>query len=243
LSAAAGRLAACCGVALLLALVPLAAAKKPVPAKPAPEPAPAPRTIVLLRHAQYAPDPSADPKVGPGLTPFGIAQARLTGARLAGLPFRFDAVLSSPMTRAQQTARVVAADMPGTKIDTVEDLAECTPPTPRIAPGKEGSAEEMAECAARLDRIFAEHFKPAQGQPRTELLVCHGNVIRYLIAKSMHVDTQAWAELSVAHTSLNTVRVFADGSMLVIGVGDVGHIPPSMQSGRQGDGDRTLSVP
>jgi serine/threonine-protein phosphatase PGAM5 len=101
----------------------------------------------------------------------------------------------------------------------------------------------MAACAARLDHVFAEHFKPALGQPRNELLVCHGNVTRYLIAKSLHVDPTAWLEMSIAHTSLSAVRVFADGSMQVIQVGDVGHLPPSMQTGRQGDGDRTLAVP
>jgi serine/threonine-protein phosphatase PGAM5 len=229
-------------LALLLAGPAASAAKKAVPLPPPPE-APAQRTIVLLRHGQYAPDPGADPAFGPGLTPLGQAQARLTGARLAGLPFRFDAVFASPMTRAQETAHIVAADLPGTKIETVPELAECTPPTPYIAPGTEGTAEEMAACAERLDHVFAEHFKPALGLPRYELLVCHGNVTRYLLTRSMHVDPQAWLGMSLGHTSLSTVRIFADGTIQVIAAGDVGHLPPSMHTGTRGDAERSLDLP
>ena len=223
------------------AAAPASTAKKA--AAPTPAETPAARTIVLLRHGQYAPDPAADKDLGPGLTPLGQAQARLTGARLAGLPFRFDTILASPMTRAQDTASIVAADLPGEKIETVPELAECTPPTPHIQPGTEGTAEDMAACAARLDRIFDEHFKPALGRPRFELFVCHGNVTRYLLTKAMHIDTQAWLEMSLGHTSLSTVRVFADGTMQVIAAGDVGHLPPSMHTGTRGDGEHTLDAP
>ena len=44
---------------------------------------PGARTIVLVRHGHYAADPAADPKLGPGLTPFGVTQARQVGARVA----------------------------------------------------------------------------------------------------------------------------------------------------------------
>ena len=224
-------------LALLAAFFPASAAKITPPK-------PEQRTIVLLRHGQYAPDPTIDAKVGPGMTPLGMAQARLAGARLAGLPFRFDSVLASPMTRAQQTARIVAADLPGgAKVETLDAIAECTPPTPRIAPGKDDSEEEMAACAARLDQVFAEHFKPALGQPRAELLVCHGNVIRYLIAKSLHVDPKAWLEMSFGHVSLSTIRILPDGTMQLIAAGDVGHLPPNLQTGANGDPERALGVP
>src|SRR5207342_1573083 len=60
-------------------------------------PAAAARTIVLVRHGQYVPDPAADPKLGPGISPLGVAQGHLVGARLAGWPSRFDALYVSPL--------------------------------------------------------------------------------------------------------------------------------------------------
>jgi serine/threonine-protein phosphatase PGAM5 len=206
------------------------------------EPDAAARTIVLVRHGHYAPDPSADAELGPALTDLGIAQARLVGARLAGLPEDFDAVLASPMTRAQQTAKVIVSDLDDAGIETVADLAECTPPTRRKEITADMKPEELAECASQFDRLFAARFKPAQGEARQELMVCHGNVIRYLITRALDVDTEAWLEMSVGHVSMTTIRIEADGSMKLIAAGDVGHLPPNLRTGATGDPERALTV-
>jgi len=201
------------------------------------------RTIVLVRHGHYAPDPAADAKLGPALTDLGIAQAHLVGARLAGLPQKFDTVYASPMTRAQQTAKVIVGDLDDAAIETVADLAECTPPTRRKDITATMKPEELSECASQLDRLFAAHFKPASGAPVQELLVCHGNVIRYLVTKALAVDTEAWLEMSVGHVSMTTIRIEADGSAKVIAIGDVGHVPPNLRTGASGDPERTLALP
>lgn len=206
------------------------------------KPGAATRTIVLLRHGHYAPDPNVDPRLGPGLTELGIAQARLAGARLAALPGGFDALWASPLTRAQETARVIVADFDDAAIANLPDLEECTPPTRRKEITVTMKPEELSDCVRQLDRLFAEHFKPAQGEPRQELMVCHGNVIRYLITKTLGVDTEAWLEMSVGHASLTTIRIEADGSMKLIAAGDVGHVPPNLRTGATGDLERALTV-
>ena len=76
-------------VAALACLLLLAFA----PANAAELQAPAARTIVLVRHGNYVDDADADPRLGPHLSPIGVAQAHLAGARLAGMPTpRFDAL-------------------------------------------------------------------------------------------------------------------------------------------------------
>ena len=206
------------------------------------EPSPEPylRTLYLIRHGSYAPDPKADPKLGPGLTPLGIAQARLVAARLASTSTGFDSMTSSPMTRAKETAAVVHAHLSGVPLDYSADLAECTPPAFRTL--EEEKPEEMARCASRIDGVFAERFVPARGARRNEIIVAHGNVIRYLVTKALNVDTKAWLGMSVAHTSLTIIRVRPDGRMSVLAVGDVGHVPPNMQSWG-GDADPQLVIP
>ena len=225
------------GAALLVLAATGALAQSAAPAS-----APSARTIVLVRHGAYDADPKADPDLGPGLTPLGVAQARLAGARLAALPFPFDALLASPLTRARETARVIAAEL-GLRPEIVGDLAECTPPTWRTAQVADEQPEAMAACAAKLDRLFAERFRPATGPERHDLLVCHGNVIRYLVTKALRVDTQSWLEMSVGHASLTVVRIEADGTFKVISVGDVGHVPPNLQTGSTGSPQRDLLVP
>ena len=205
--------------------------------------APAARTIVLVRHGNYVADPGADPRLGPGLSPIGVAQANLAGARLAGGPTRFDAMYVSPLQRARDTAAIIGASFPGDHFKVLDDLAECTPPTRRDDIMKEEKPEDLAACKTQLDRLFSAYFKPAVGSERTELFVCHGNVIRYLVTRALDVDTKAWLTFSIGHASITTIRIEANGRVRVIAVGDVGHIPPNLQTGSIGDRERSLAIP
>jgi serine/threonine-protein phosphatase PGAM5 len=204
---------------------------------------PAARTLVLVRHGNYVEDPSVDARLGPGLSPIGVAQAHLAGARLAGMAPHFDALYVSPMRRARDTAAVIATNFPGRHYTKVDDLAECTPPTRRSEITMDETPTDLAACQAQLDRVVATYFKPASGSERSDLLVCHGNVIRYLVTRALGVDTTAWLEMSVGHASITTIRVEADGRFKVIAVGEVGHVPPNLRTGATGDAARTLAIP
>ena len=204
---------------------------------------PATRTIVLVRHGNYVDDPAADPRLGPHISPIGVAQAHLVGARLAAMPTRFDVLYASPLQRARDTAAVIAEDFPGRHFEVVDDLAECTPPTRRAEVMAQEKPEDLASCQAQLDRVFARFFRPAAGHEETALLGCHGNVIRYLVARALGVDTRAWLERSPGHASITRIRVEADGRFKVISVGDVGHLPPNLLTGATGDAQRSLVIP
>ncbi len=201
------------------------------------------RNIIIVRHGNYVSDPAADPKLGPGLSPLGVAQAHLAGARLASMSANFDALYSSPMQRARDTAAVISGGFPGRTFSVLDDLEECTPPTRRSKITKDEKPEALAKCKIQLDRLFDTHFKPAQGAERTEMFVCHGNVTRYLTMRALGVDTQAWLEVSVHHASITRIRVEADGQFKVIAVGDSGHMPENMLTGATGDSDLSLAIP
>lgn len=203
---------------------------------------PALAEIVLVRHGHYDADPKAEETLGPGLSPIGVAQARLAGARLRG-EAPFDTVLVSPMQRARDTAASIGLEMPDARFTVVEDLRECTPPTRRTEVTAEETPEALAACKAQLDRVFARYFKPADGGDRRRLLVCHGNVIRYLVTRALGVDGTAWLEMSVGHASITRIRVEADGRYKVIAVGDVGHLAPTLRTGASGDATRSLAIP
>ncbi len=208
-----------------------------------PVPPKAARTLWLVRHGAYDESDPRDESVGKGLVPIGIAQARLAGARFAGLPFGFDSILASPLTRARQTAAVIAAELPDPRIEFVSDLAECTPPTRRQDIMKEEKAEDLAACAARLERLEQRLFRPAGGRERHDLVVAHGNIIRSLVVAALDVDPLSWLVMSIGHASLTVIRVEADGTPRLLVVGDVGHLPPNLQTGRVGDAERDLTVP
>jgi len=212
------------------------------PARAADPPGPM-HTIVLVRHGNYVPDPAIDDSIGPHLSPIGVAQAHLTAAALDALP-RFDGLYASPMQRARDTAAVIGADdFPDRRFEVVDDLAECTPPTPLGDVAKTENPADMAACKTKLDRVYARFFTAANGQDRSDLLVCHGNVIRYLVTRALGVDPESWLSMSVGNASITTIRIDAKGRMRVIAVGDVGHMPPKLRTGAWGDPPRDLAIP
>jgi serine/threonine-protein phosphatase PGAM5 len=199
-----------------------------------------PRTLYLIRHGAYVPDRNADPRFGPGLTPLGVAQARLIAARLSGSGVSFDSMTSSTLLRARETAAVMHETLANVPLGQSPLISECTPPLFEGAEG--GVARDRAECAKQLDRAFAEFFTVAKGARSNDILVAHGNVIRYLVVKALQVDPRSWLGMSVAHASLTVIQVQPDGSMRVLAVGDSGHIPSPLLS--WGDAsDRQLVAP
>ena len=84
-------------------------------------PPPAARTMMLVRHGHYVADPVADARRGPGLSPIGVAQARLAGARLAGMPTRFDALLVSPLQRYGTALLHVLESQPRSRVLSEEN--------------------------------------------------------------------------------------------------------------------------
>ena len=184
------------------------------------------RTIVLVRHGQYREGVPADPEIGPGLTELGREQGRKTAARIAGSKTKIDAMYASPMARARETAAIIAQAL-GIEPEIVPDLAECTPPTIRADITVRHTKGEMDSCRTALDRDFERFFRPTAGPDSTVLLVCHGNVIRYLAGRTIGLGPTLWLNLSIAHASLTTVQV-KSGGMQLISLGDSGHLPPDL---------------
>jgi serine/threonine-protein phosphatase PGAM5 len=204
---------------------------------------PGARTLYLVRHGEYDHDDERDARTGKALVPLGIAQARVLGARLKAMPFEFTARLASPLTRARQTAEVIAAELPGPAFEIVDDLAECTPPTRRQDIMERESEEDLVACTEQLERLAERLLRPADSGDHRELVVCHGNVIRYLVTRALEVDPVAWLGMTVGNASLTIISFGADGHTRVTAVGDIGHLPPGLQSGLSGTPPRALVLP
>ncbi len=202
--------------------------------------------IYLVRHGQYDQEDDRDPDIGKALVPLGVAQARLVGARLgarlAAVPVKMTGLYSSTMTRARETALVIGAEFPELELQQTRVLRECTMPTWREDIMAREDPEDLAECRDQVERAFAEFFVPSPDADRHDILVCHGNVIRYFVTKVLGVDTMSWLVMSVGNSSLTVVRVNPDGTMKLLSVGDIGHLPPNLQTGLDRK-DKSLVVP
>ena len=208
------------------------AATSPLTPTTAPQPAAGKglRTIILVRHGVYDENDARDAEVGKALLPEGREQARITGERLAGWPARIDVLRASTMTRARETAEIIAKALPGLTPVPDRNLRECEPPgnSGRTMAGLE--LEDADSCAARLDGDFARYFRPSPERDSTEVLVCHGNVIRWLTCRALGADPKLWLGMSLANCSLTVIQVRPNGTCKITAVGDRGHLPVALQT-------------
>ena len=192
--------------------------------------------VYLVRHGIYDRDTSAtDHRVANPLNKLGHEQARLAGERLAKLGVKFDRLISSELLRAAQTADDMGKAM---KMTPTRDavLNECTPTSSsaRIMAGDK--PEEVAECDSARQVQWARYFQPTPDRDTYDVLVCHGNVIRWTLMQALGADTKEWANLDCGNASITIISVRPNGTIRPVMYSDVGHIPVEKQSwsGRAG---------
>jgi len=189
------------------------------------------RTLYLIRHGQYDHDDDRDPDIGKALVPLGIAQSKLVANRLNSLPVKMSSLISSTMTRARQTAMIINQDFPELDLQQTRLIRECTPPTWREDIMEGEDPEELKECADNLDAAFSKYFIPSTDkEDRNDIIVCHGNVIRYFVTKVLKVNTMSWLQMTTGNCGLTVVRIKSNGSMKLVSFNDMGHIPPNLRT-------------
>jgi probable phosphoglycerate mutase len=161
--------------------------------------------VVLVRHGEteWSRELKHTGLTDVPLTELGRSQAQAVGAALQGR--RFALVLTSPLTRAQETCRLAGF---GEVADQRDELREwdygafegrTTIEIRQQIPGwtiwrsavPEG--ETIDEVAARVDRVIPE-LRDVQGDA---LLFAHGHVLRVLTARWLGLEPQVGALLAL----------------------------------------------
>lgn len=190
-------------------------------------------TLLLVRHALCDPVGRSIAGRAPGvhLNAEGAVQARALGLALAGLPI--EAVYSSPMERALETAQPIAAGLglsvlpaPGlAEIDfgewTGRTLAELDPlPLWRAfnafrsgtrIPGGELMTEVVTRALTALVAIHREH------EGKVVAAVSHGDVIRGLVAHAAGIPLDLMQRLEVSPASVSAISL-EDHAVRVLGL-------------------------
>jgi len=189
------------------------------------------RTLYLIRHGQYDHDDDRSSDIGKALVPLGIAQSKLVANRLKSLSVKMSSLISSTMTRARQTAMIINQDFPELELQQTRLIRECTPPTWREDIMEGEDPEELKSCTDNLDAAFSKYFIPSPDEDdRNDIIVCHGNVIRYFVTKVLKVETMSWLQMTTGNCGLTVIRIKPDGTMKLVSFNDMGHIPPNLRT-------------
>jgi serine/threonine-protein phosphatase PGAM5 len=189
------------------------------------------RTLVLVRHGHNRAD---------ALTALGKRQAIHTARRLAAL--RIASIHCSTMRRAGDTARILAQDIrpPSdgrTRVSRLpfsraHVLRECLPTRP-VGSGIRSpriSADKIRRGRKRADRAFDRFFRPPTRGDSCHLIVSHGNVIRYLVCRSLKLGGVPWWRLGTSHCGVTIIRIASTGEMVLDAYNDTGHLPARLRT-------------
>ena len=175
------------------------------------------RILVLVRHGQYNLAGQTDQENY--LTELGRQQADVTGQRLALLYARYlrrtdeagqevtdrnnFRLVKSTMTRATETANIILKHLPEdtqhSSCDLIREGPPCVPEPPAPASWITSlGAHEFYQEGARIEAAYRRYFhraEPEQENTSVDVLVCHGNVIRYFVCRALQLDPRAWLRM------------------------------------------------
>jgi 2,3-bisphosphoglycerate-dependent phosphoglycerate mutase len=194
--------------------------------------------LLLIRHAEpvrIAPGSSPAP-ADPGLTPRGRLQAMRLATWLEHEPI--DAVLSSPLRRARETAQLVGDGL-DVDVEIVDDLMEYDAEADYYIP-----VEEMRETRDHHWRAMIEgRWEELGGEPpdrfRARIVpcvdavierfaggrvaaVCHGGVINVYLAALLGLERHLWFE--PGYTSISRVAAARTGERSVVTLNETAHL-------------------
>lgn len=187
------------------------------------------KIIYLMRHGQAAYAATKPKDVHGYLTDLGRQQAQLAAKRLSQLPI--SAIYHSDLKRATETAEFIATQLPHVPLHSTALLRECIPCVPirPIAWAVNIPPEKIQENQQRLEYIFARYFTVTGDDERHDVLVCHGNILRYLICRALQVSPQAWINADIHNCGISEVSI-ETGRIMLISHNDTGHLPYAMRT-------------
>lgn len=203
------------------------------------------RTIYLVRHGDYKLDKimrldrnltleqhyELHMKEG-GLTPTGEEQAKLTGKRFSTLPI--DAIHCSSLRRTLETAKMIAKEFPGIKMQKSRLFWECVPSIPKDFAHHEHfkyiSEKDVHQWKKQADEAFERYFKSTRRTDKHEIIVSHANLIRYLICRTLNIQPDTWFNMCIDNCGISEIRIEPDKRIRLVSYNDVGHLLPQLRT-------------
>ena len=172
-----------------------------------------PLSVVLVRHGQ-AEGYSIGRRDDPSLSTLGHRQAMRVGKRLKD--DLVDHIYVSELARARETAAPIAKLHPGVKVTVTNDLREVSPY--HFATGAPERRKSMRSALTRERKTmqrFIEHLRETHKPGQRVLLVCHGNIIRCLMAMFAKRNPRQSVLIDVNNTAVSIVEAWSTGEAVV----------------------------
>ena len=189
--------------------------------------------LYLVRHGEQLDAEHGLPD-GP-LSPRGRRQAEALAERLGGIPF--DAAWHSPLQRASETAKIVAAKMPALEPEPSALLFDCIPsgPAPETPSAydpffRSVTDEEIDAGRAQMADAVAEYLRSSR-EDRHELLITHNFVIGWFVREVLGAPDWRWVSINQANCGLTVLSQKPGRPWSLVAHNDLAHLPPELRTG------------
>jgi len=188
------------------------------------------RILYLVRHGQHDQDNPSGSELGGGLTPIGVKQSELTAKMFAKKPIT--SIHSSSLNRSEETARIIAKEIPGITIQQTDLLWECIPTmTPKLQLEMPNyTISQVTQDRQRADVAFRKYFKVAKRNDRHDIILCHGNLIRYFVTLVLKAEPDSWVRMDLCNCGVTQILIQPDGEMALLCHNDWSHLPKELRT-------------
>lgn len=212
------------------------------------------RHIYVVRHGQRLPGNAKD-RLGLGITETGKLQADFAGERFKKL--KINAIHYSTLRRASETAKIIAQSIPKVRMQGSKLLWECIPYLPgdfitwykankgRISSDSVTTPLQMApwlglwspetpwkiieDGFTQAQQAWGHFFRPSR-EERHEILVCHGNILRYFMVRALKAPHETWINTDINNCGISEFTVHPNGEVVLVSHNDTGHMPVSIRT-------------
>merc|ERR1712013_969523 len=117
--------------------------------------------------------------------------------------------------------------------DIICSTADCRPhrapnPSSDIDPSHREMSPWLDNWDFRHPSSLPDNATEKEKKDSYDLLVCHGNVIRYFVCRALQFPPEGWLRMSVANCGITWISIRPTGRVSLRGLGDVGHLPSDM---------------
>lgn len=186
------------------------------------------RLITLVRHGRY--NRGTNLPGGGDLIADGVEQAEYLADILAR-QYPVSAIYTSTLRRAVHTGHIIASRIPDALFIKDKILCEAVFHVPEqnynyFARHSDISPATIATHRVRVAHAYKKYIRPVDGpQDEHDVIVGHGNVIRYFIIRAMRAPLELWAQMEIYHGSITRLLVEADGHIRLVTHNEVAHLP------------------
>lgn len=183
------------------------------------------RVLYLVRHGQLDLDAFAENHFDAGLTAIGREQAHVVARALRTLDVK--AIHCSTLGRARETAEIISKAFPKIVVQPSKLLWEL----PNLGPANDDAWQTVfAKGQQRGARAFLRYVRPTRQKQRIEILISHGNLIRYFACRVLGIGPELWSVLGFSHCGITQLRIRAKRHVQLVSYNETRYLPDRLRT-------------